>query len=58
MNQTLQEVKSSKSNFELVNKHCFFFATIYVGLFSSMSGIVRILGLDLEILPMNWKGAR
>jgi hypothetical protein len=46
MSKTLQEVKSSKSNLELANKHCFLFATIYVGLFSSMSGIVRVLGLQ------------
>jgi hypothetical protein len=45
MSKTLQEVKSFKSNLELANKHCFFFATIYVGLFFSMSGIVRVPGL-------------
>jgi hypothetical protein len=45
MNKTLQDVKSSKSNLELVNKHCFISTIICVGPSFSMSGIVRILGL-------------
>jgi hypothetical protein len=45
MSKILQEVKSSKSNLELANKHCFIFATIHVGPSSSMSGIVKVLGL-------------
>jgi hypothetical protein len=45
MNKTLQEVRSSKSNLELGNKHCLSFAIIHVGPSSSMIGIVRVLGL-------------
>jgi hypothetical protein len=45
MSKILHEVKSSKSNLELANKHCLIFATIQIGPSSSMSGIVRIIGL-------------
>jgi hypothetical protein len=45
MNKTLHEIKSSKSNLELANKHCFIFATIHASPFFSMSGIARVLGL-------------
>ncbi len=45
MSKTLQEVKSSKSNLELANKHYLIFVTIHVGPSSSMSGIVRVIGL-------------
>ncbi len=45
MSKTLQEVKSSKSNLELTNKHCFISTIIDVGPSFAMSGIVRVVGL-------------
>ncbi len=45
MNKTLREVKSSKSNLELINKHCLIYSIIHVGPSSSMSGFVRVVGL-------------
>ncbi len=45
MSKTLHEVKSFKSNLELVNKHCFIFTTIHASPSSSMSGIARVIGL-------------
>jgi len=48
MSKTLLEVKSSKSNLELANKHCLIYIIIRVGPSSSMNGIVRVLGLRLR----------
>ncbi len=42
MSKSLQEVKSSKSNLELTNKHYLISTIIHVGF--ATSGIVRVVG--------------